>query len=169
MQETVTTVATTAFPWGLMLIFIAAALPAILGFVGSALGMSTAGQSGAGVAAEKPELFGKILLMQALPGSQGIYGLVVAFLVLNFSGVLGATEMVDVSVSTGLQYLIASLPLAISAIFSAVLQGKVAASGILTIAKDESLTAKAMVLAAMIETWAIFGILITFILLTSIK
>lgn len=155
------------FAWGLPLVFLAAALPAALGFVGSAIGMATAGKAASGVLAEKPELFGKLLLMQALSGSQGIYGLVVAFLVLNFSGVLGAETLPTIGGEVGLQYFFASLPLALSALLSAMMQGKVSAGGILTLAKDETMVGKAMILAAMIETWAIFGVLITFILLTS--
>lgn len=153
---------------GVILVFGGAAVSAILGFVGSAYGMERAGQAAAGVVAEKPDLFGKLLLLQALPGSQGIYGLVGAFLILNFSGVLGATEAVVIPTGVALQYFIAALPLGISCFMSAIYQGRVSASGITTIAKDETLTAKAMVLSAMIETWAIFGVLITFILLTSI-
>ncbi len=130
--------------------------------------MATAGKAAAGVVAEKPELFGKLLLMQALPGSQGIYGLVISFLVLQFSGVLGASALPEISTVNGMLYVFASLPLAMSALASAVLQGKVAANGILTIAKDETLVGKALLFAAMIETWAIFGFLITVILLLSI-
>ncbi len=154
--------------WGVAFVMLAAALPAILGFIGSALGMATAGKAAAGVVAEKPDLFGKLLLMQALPGSQGIYGLVISFLVLQFSGVLGASELPNVSNMSGVLYLLASLPLAISAIASAILQGKVAANGILSIAKDGTLVGKVLLFAAMIETWAIFGFLITVILLLSI-
>jgi len=153
--------------WGVPLVLLAAAIPAILGFIGSAIGMATAGKAAAGVVAEKPDLFGKLLLMQALPGSQGIYGLVAAFLVLNFAGILGAAELPAVSTGSGVQFLIASLPLAISAVASGALQGRVAASGILSIAKDDSLVGKALLFAAMVETWAIFGFLMTVILLQS--
>lgn len=152
---------------GMGLVFAGAVISAVFGFAGSAIGMGYAGQAGAGVASEKPELFGKILLMQALPGSQGIYGLVGAFLILNFSGVLGGGGEA-ISVATGLLYLMAGLPIGISGLFSGIFQGLVSASGISMIAKDESLTAKAMILSAMVETWAIFGVLISFILLTSI-
>ncbi|MDP2593676.1 MAG: V-type ATP synthase subunit K [bacterium] len=152
---------------GLALVFGGAALAALFGFIGSSLGMGYAGQAGAGVVGERPDLFGKVLLMQALPGSQGIYGLVGAFLILNFAGVLGG-EPTAISTFTGLQYLITSLPLGLAGLFSAMLQGKVSAAGIVMIAKDDTLTARAMVLAAMVETWAIFGFLISFILLTSI-
>ena len=154
--------------FGAGLVFAGAVISAIFGFAGSAIGMGYAGQAGAGVASEKPELFGKILLMQALPGSQGIYGLVGAFLILNFSGLLGGGGEEAISTAVGLQYLMAGIPIGIAGFFSGVFQGMVSASGISMIAKDDSLTAKAMILSAMVETWAIFGVLISFILLTSI-
>lgn len=153
---------------GTALVFAGAAISAIFGFAGSAIGMGYAGQAGAGVASEKPELFGKILLMQALPGSQGIYGLVGAFLILNFSGILGGSEAEAISTALGLQYLIVGIPIGIAGFFSGMFQGLVSASGISMIAKDEGLMSKAMILSAMVETWAIFGVLISFILLTSI-
>ena len=152
---------------GVGLVFAGAAISAALGFAGSAMGMGYAGQAGAGVTSERPELFGKVLLMQALPGSQGIYGLVGAFLILNFSGILGGGEVV-ISTATGLQYMMAGIPIGFAGLFSGMFQGMVSASGISMIAKDEALTAKAMILSAMVETWAIFGVLISFILLTSI-
>ncbi|NCN12069.1 V-type ATP synthase subunit K [Candidatus Kaiserbacteria bacterium] len=154
---------------GIVLVFIGAAITAILGFVGSVIGMGYAGQAAAGVVGEKPSLFGKMLLMQALPGSQGIYGLVGAFLILNFSGVLGNDGSLVIATSTGVMYLVAGLPIAISGLLSGIYQGIVAASGISLIAKDEANTGRAVTLAAMIETWAIFGVLISFILLISIN
>lgn len=153
---------------GLGLVFAAAAIAAALGSMGSAIGMGRAGQAASGVVSEKPDLFGKALLMQALPGSQGIYGLVGAFLILNFAGILGGELDGAITTATGLQYLFASLPIALTGLFSGIFQGLVSASGIVTIAKDENLTAKAMIFSAMVETWAIFGFLITFILLISI-
>ena len=154
--------------WGPVLVFLAAAISAVLGFVGSAFGMYFSGQSAAGVTSERPELFGKVLLMQALPGSQGIYGLVGAFLILNFAGLLGGEPTGVLTAMKGFQFMLAALPIGIAGIFSAIFQGLVAASGILVIAKDDTLTARAIVLAAMLETWAIFGLLIGFILLVTI-
>lgn len=154
---------------GVILVFIGATVCAVLGFFGSAIGMTYAGQAATGVATEKPELFGKLLLLQSLPGSQGIYGLVGAFLILNFSGILGAEVLPIISTEKGWYFLIAGLPLGLSCLFSGRYQGLVAASGIVMVSKDETLVSKAMIFAAMIETWAIFGVLLTFILLTSIK
>lgn len=153
---------------GIALVFVGAAITAVLGFAGSAIGMGFAGQAAAGVVGEKPNLFGKMLLMQALPGSQGIYGLVGAFLILSFSGVLGATEALNISTTVGMQYLFAGLPIGIAGLISGIYQGIVAASGISLIAKDESNMGRAIVLSVMVETWAIFGVLISFILLISI-
>ncbi len=150
-----------------ILVFVGASLAATLCFIGSALGMGYAGLSGAGVTSEKPELFGRVLLMQALPGSQGIYGLVVAFLILNFSGVLGG-DTSALTTAMGWQYVVAALPIAFAGLLSGIFQGLVSAAGITMIAKDEANTSKAMILSAMIETWAIFGVLISFILMNSI-
>lgn len=154
---------------GIILVFVGAAITAILGFVGSVIGMGLAGQAAAGVVGEKPNLFGKMLLMQALPGSQGIYGLVGAFLILNFSGVLGGEAGLVITEGVGWQYLVAGLPIAISGLLSGIYQGMVAAAGISLIAKDEANTGRAVTLSAMVETWAIFGVLISFILLISIN
>lgn len=153
---------------GVGLVFAGAAISSALGFSGSAIGMGHAGQAAAGVLSEKPQLFGKMLLMQALPGSQGIYGLVGAFLILNFSGVLGGAENLVIDTALGLQYLMAGIPIGVAGYFSGMFQGIVAASGISMIAKDESNMGRAIVLAVMVETWAIFGVLISFILLISI-
>ena len=153
---------------GIALVFAGAAITALLGFAGSAFGMGYAGQAAAGVVGEKPNLFGKLLLMQALPGSQGIYGLVGAFLILSFSGVLGGGIEGGISTAVGMQYLFAGLPIGIAGLVSGIYQGIVAASGVSLIAKDESNMGKAIVLSVMVETWAIFGVLISFILLISI-
>lgn len=153
---------------GVGLVFAGAALAAALGFSGSAIGMGHAGQAAAGVLGEKPHLFGKMLLMQALPGSQGIYGLVGAFLILNFAGILGGDGAVVIDTSLGLQYLMAGLPIGIAGFFSGMFQGIVAAAGVSMIAKDEANMGRAIVLSVMVETWAIFGVLISFILLISI-
>jgi V/A-type H+-transporting ATPase subunit K len=153
---------------GIALVFVGAAITSVLGFAGSAIGMGFAGQAAAGVVGEKPNLFGKMLLMQALPGSQGIYGLVGAFLILSFSGVLGGDASLAVDTATGMKYLFAGLPIGIAGLISGIYQGIVAASGISLIAKDESNMGRAIVLSVMVETWAIFGVLISFILLISI-
>lgn len=153
---------------GLGLVFAGAAISAALGFSGSAIGMGHAGRAAAGALSEKPALFGKMLLMQALPGSQGIYGLVGAFLILNFAGVLGGDPVTAIDVGIGWQYLMAGIPIGVAGFFSGMFQGIVSAAGIAMVSKDESSMGRAIVLSVMVETWAIFGVLISFILLISI-
>lgn len=145
-----------------------AAISVFLGGAGSAIGVGLAGQSGTGVISEKPELFGKILLIQALPGTQGIYGFLGGLLVLIQIGLLGGTA-VELSLSTAWQLFWACFPVAVTGLISGIYQGKVAAAGIQAIAKDASNVGKAVIMAAMVETYAVLGLLITVLLLFSIK
>jgi len=147
---------------GISLAFAGAGLSVILGGIGSILGMSIAGQASAGVATEKPETFGKVLIMTALPGSQGIYGFVGAFLILFKIGVFGG--IADISMATGWQILFASLPVALTCLISGIHQGKVAAAALNIIAKDPSKSGQALTLTVLVETYAILGLLITLFL-----
>ena len=68
-----------------------AAIAALFAGIGSAVGVGLAGQAAAGATSEKPDLFGKVLVLQLLPGTQGIYGLLIAFITLSRIGVMGGT------------------------------------------------------------------------------
>jgi len=136
---------------------------AVLGGIGSTLGVGAAGKAGAGVTAEKPEAFGKLLVLTALPGSQGIYGLIGAFLITVFF------DIANLTTSQGWQIFFASMPLAITALFSGIFQGKVAVAGAQIVAKNPAEGGKAIVLAAIVETFAILGLLATFLLFNNIK
>ncbi len=153
--------------FGAGLVFAGAAVAAVLGFIGSAIGMGLAGKAGSAVLSERPELFGRVILIQALPGSQGVYGLVGAFLILNFAGLMGGEGEEIISVAEGFQYLMVGMPIGLAGILSGIYQGSVSATGMSLIAQNESLTAQAIILSAMVETWAIFGLLMSFILLTA--
>jgi len=145
-----------------------AAISVFLGGAGSAVGVGLAGLSGAGVISEKPELFGKVLLIQALPGTQGIYGFLGGLLILIQIGLLGG-EAADISLSTAWQLFFAALPVAVTGLLSGIYQGKVAAAGLQAVAKDPQNVGKAVIMAAMVETYAVLGLLITVLLLFSIK
>jgi len=148
---------------GLSLAIAGAATAVILGGIGSSIGVSLAGQAGAGVTTEQPEKFGKVLVLEALPGTQGIYGFLVGFLVLLFTGVIG--EAKDISMQQGWQIFFACLPCAFACLSSGILQGKVTTAGMNMIAKDGSQMGKAMVLSAMVETYAVLGFLISALLI----
>jgi len=98
--------------YGLVLSIIGAALAAGLAGIGSAVGVSIAGRAGTGVLAEKPDLFGRVLVLQALPGTQGIYGFLLAVLILQKVGLLGGTA-IALDDWQGWAMLGASLPIAI--------------------------------------------------------
>jgi V/A-type H+/Na+-transporting ATPase subunit K len=150
--------------FGPALALFGAAIASSLGGVGSSIGVGLAGASGAGVTTEKPELFGKVLLLQALPGSQAIYGLVGFFLVFFFVGMENIKDTY-----TGLAILAACIPLGVTGLFSGMFQGKVSAAGMNILANNPGDLGKAIILSAIVETFAIFGFLVTFLALNAIK
>ena len=153
---------------GLPLAIAGAAVAVALGGMGSAIGMGLAGQAGAGVTTEQPEKFGKVLVLEALPGTQGIYGFLIGFLVLLFTGILTGDPK-PLTMVQGWALFFACVPCGLACLFSGIHQGKVTAAGMSMIAKDESQMGKAMVLSAMVETYAVLGFLISALLIFSIK
>lgn len=152
---------------GLYLALLGAALAAIGGGMGSAYGVGIAGQAAAGVVAEDPSKFGKVLILQLLPGTQGIYGLLVAFIALSNIGILG-TPVSGMSIETGLLYLGACLPIAIVGFFSGVHQGKVSVASIGLVAKKPDQSGKALIFPAMVETYAILALLVSILAVSGI-
>ena len=146
-----------------------AAIAAALSGSGSALGVGVAGQAAAGVVSEDPNKFGQVLLLQALPGTQGIYGLLIAFIILVKVGLLGGDGMVEVSVVQGASIFAASLPIGLVGLLSGIAQGKAAASGVMLVGKRPSELAKGMLFAAMVETYAVLALLISFLMINSIQ
>ncbi|MGM9936991.1 MAG: V-type ATP synthase subunit K [Candidatus Ornithomonoglobus sp.] len=146
---------------GIVFALAGAAMASLMGGIGSAIGVGKAGQAAAGVVTEDPSKFSKVLIMQLLPGTQGIYGLLVAFITLSQIGILGAP--VEISAAKGLLYLAACLPVAFVGLWSAISQGKAAASGIMMIAKKPDQMSKGMIFAAMVETYAILALLVSFL------
>lgn len=151
---------------GNFLAILGASLAALAG-IGSAMGVGIAGEAAAGVVSEDPDKFGQTLVLQALPGTQGIYGLLIAFIIMLKIGLLGGT-MVSITVQQGLYLLAASVPIGLVGIFSAIAQGKTAAAGIMMIAKRPEELAKGMVYAAMVETYAVLALLVSFLMINSI-
>lgn len=148
---------------GLALLGIALAVG--LSGVGSAVGVSKAGQAAAGVVAEDPDKFMKCLIMELLPATQGIYGFIVGFLgiiKLNaFGGFILADTGAFISVAGGVGILCACLPMAITGLMSGVYQGKVAVSAIGLVAKRPEESTKGILMVAMVETYALLGLLIS--------
>ncbi|MCL1940297.1 MAG: V-type ATP synthase subunit K [Synergistaceae bacterium] len=154
---------------GIALSLLGAALAAGLAGSGSAIGIGIAGESAAGVMTEDPGKFGLCLLLQALPGTQGIYGLMTAFLVLNKIGLLGGGEAAAVTWVQGLAIFAACLPIALAGWLSAIAQGKTSAASIQMIAKRPEETGKAVILPAMVETYAVLALLVSILMLMGIQ
>lgn len=153
---------------GLALAIFGAVLAVGLAGTGSALGVGIAGQAGSGVVTEDPEKFGKVLLLQALPGTQGIYGFLGAIMALQKIGLLGGA-VPEISVALGWTILFACLPIAIAGLTSGICQGKVSVAAMGIIAKRPGELGKGIILAALVETYAVLGLLTTILLLNGIK
>ncbi len=150
---------------GQILALLGAALAVSLAGIGSAIGVGIAGQAGAGVVAEDPDKFGQTLLLQALPGTQGIYGLLIGFIIMLNIGVLGGLK--DVTTTQGIMILVAALPIGIVGLLSAIHQGKAAVAGIHMIGKRDEL-GKAITYAVMVETYAVLALLASFLMVSGI-
>ncbi len=143
---------------GLIIALLGGALATLLPGIGSATGVSRAGDAAAGVVTEDPKKFSKVLILQLLPGTQGIYGLLTTFMLLAQIGILGGTTP---DLATGILYFIACMPITFVGYYSAIYQSKTAVSGIAIVAKKPDQQSKGMMLAAMVETYAIFAVLIS--------
>lgn len=152
---------------GLALAILGAALAIGLAGSGSAIGIGIAGEACAGVTTEDPKKFGKLILLQVLPGTQGIYGFLAAIWVMLKVNLLAGA--VDVSTEVGLQLMLASLPIAFVGLTSGIYQGKVSAAGAGIVAKRPEESGKAIVFSAMVETYAVLGLLITILLINGVK
>ncbi len=152
---------------GLVYALLGAAVAVFLAGAGSAIGVGIAGQAAAGVVTEDPSKFAKVLVIQLLPGTQGIYGLLVGFLTLSKIGLLGGGAA-DLTPQTGLLILAACLPVGIVGLISGRSQGQAAAASIGIVAKKPEQFGKAMLFPAMVETYAILALLISILAVTAI-
>lgn len=154
--------------FGLALAILGAVLAALMAGIGSAKGVGIVGEAAAGVISEDPSKFSKILILQLLPGTQGLYGLLTSVLVLSQIGVLGG-KPISLTISQGFMYLAACLPIALVGLFSAISQGRAAAAGVGIVAKKPDQNGKAITFAAMVETYAILALLISILAVNSLK
>ena len=153
--------------WGLALSLLGAALSIIGGGLGTVFGTLHVGSSGAGLVANKPKLFGLALVLSALPSSQGIYGFLGSILILQQTGFLAGAPA-DISIEQGTVLLIASLPVALLGLFSGNGQGKVCQSGLRIIANNSVNVGQAVILAVLMESMAVFGLLLTILIVNGV-
>lgn len=149
---------------GQVIAYIGAGLAAFLAGIGSAIGIGISGRAASGVLSEDPEKYGQLFILVVLPGTQGFYGFLGAFMVMLKVGVFGGAA-VTLTQAQGWMLLAACLPVAFAGLLSAIHQGKVCAAGIQMAAKRPEMAFKAgVVYAVMVETYAVLGLLVTIFL-----
>jgi V/A-type H+-transporting ATPase subunit K len=137
------------------------ALAVFLPGIGSAIGVGIVGEAAAGLTTEEPEKFGKALILELLPGTQGLYGFLTGLLMLN-------KIQVGMNLGEGMYLLMACLPIAFVGLYSAIAQAKTAAAGIAILAKKPEHMAKAIMFSVMVETYAILALMVSIILIVKV-
>ncbi len=146
--------------------YLGVALAVALAGIGSAVGVGIAAQASTGVMSVDPKKFGKLLLLSALPGTQGIYGFVIAFLLIQKIALFTGDNPLTMAI--GWKIFAAGLPIALAGLMSGIHQGKVCAGGAMMTAKQPDDSAKALILAVFVEFYAILGFLVSFLMLGQI-
>ena len=149
---------------GLALALFGSGLAVALSCIGSAKGTGIAGEAGTGLLSEDPSKSGKVMVLQLLPGTQGLYGLVVFFVAIMNMGLLDGSAM-NLSFVDGCRYFAACLPIGIGGLVTAVAQGKLAAGSVTLLAKNPDHWAKGMILCITVEFYAILSLLASMMML----
>ena len=150
----------TALSTGLT--FAGAALAVGMGCAGSAKGIGTAAQAAAGVLSEKPHLFGRMLVLLALPGTQGFYGFIMMMMIVT------KTDL-PTTINTGISLFFMGFGVGIALLMSAIWQGQASAAAIGLVARRESDFGRSLILPAMVETYAVVGLLAGILALNFIR
>jgi V/A-type H+-transporting ATPase subunit K len=141
---------------GPLWVFTGAVLVVVFGGLGSAIGIRISGSQAAGVLSEKPELFGKMFVMMALPGTQGFYSFVCGIMIVVLSGVLNKGTVI--SNAKGLALLTVGVCVGLVEWLSAILQGQSAAAAESMTARQPSSSGQAILIPALVETYAVIAL-----------
>jgi len=153
--------------YGLVFAFLGAALATGVAGAGSAIGVGTASEAGPGVVVDDPGKFGRLLVLQLLPGTNGLYGFIISIMVLSNIGVLGGEP--PESMAVGLMYLAACMSTAIGGYLSAVAQGRVCAAAVHIVAKRPMESSKAIVSASLTEFYALISFIVSLLMVMNVN
>jgi V/A-type H+/Na+-transporting ATPase subunit K len=148
------------------LLILGCALAIGIAGIGSAIGLALAGSSAVAVTAEKPELFSKCLILQVLPMTQSVYGLLTAILLMMGAGLLGGADATVTSLM-GVGAIWIGLTVGLTGT-SAINQGMVASSSISAVGRNPDIASKGIIFTVMPETIAIFGLLVGILLMVGL-
>lgn len=162
MEATEFIISLTKSDGGVFFAALGAAIAVFLSGMGSAVGIGIVGQAASGLIIEEPEKFGRSLVLQLLPGTQGLYGFVIGLLVLGKLDV--GMNMVE-----GLYIMAACLPIGFVGWISGIAQGKTAAAAISILARNEEQSTKGIIYAVMVETYALLAFVVSLILLNAVS
>lgn len=152
---------------GMVLALAGAGIAVTLACIGSAKGVGMASEAASAVVIDDPSKFAKLLILQLLPGTQGLYGFVVAVMIFLKIGVLGGSP--DISLTAGLLYFVAALPIGIGGYISAVAQARVAVTGMSIVAKKPAESSKAVISATLVEFYALISFISSFLMVMNIE
>jgi V/A-type H+-transporting ATPase subunit K len=148
------------------LVILGCALAIGIAGIGSAIGLALAGSSAVAVTAEKPELFSKCLILQVLPMTQSVYGLLTAILLMMGAGLLGGGSA-TVTPLMGMGAIWIGLAVGLTGT-SAINQGMVASSSISAVGRNPDVASRGIIYTVMPETIAIFGLLVGILLMVGL-
>lgn len=151
---------------GTAIAFLGAVLSVALACAGSGKGVGLVGEAASGVLSEDPGKFSQCLILEILPGTQGLYGLVIWFFAMMKMGFFSG-EIQVMSIEDGLGFFAACLAMGIGGLVTAIAQGRCAASAISLIAKRPEEMSKGIIMAIMVEFYAILCLLASFLMLNS--
>ncbi|MFA6471465.1 MAG: V-type ATP synthase subunit K [Candidatus Latescibacterota bacterium] len=144
-----------------------AMMAVMFGCIGSAIGIRIACSQAAGVLSEKPDLFGKLLVLMALPGTQGFYGFICAiFIALRIGLLTSADEAVKLAPPIGIALFFVGVGVGLVQLMSSINQGQTSAASINLVGKRPDEGGRAILFPALVETYAVVALLVG-ILMTS--
>ncbi len=128
--------------------------------IGSAIGVSRGGNATIAGLKKNPDIYGRAMLLCALPATQGIYGFAGFFLMLNK---LSGLEVL--SMSEGLAMCAAGIAVGLAGYFSATQQSSLVANGVNEMANGQDVFGRTMILGVFPELYAILAFAASFLAL----
>ena len=144
---------------GTVYAIIGAALAVIVSGIGSAIGVGRAGQASSALLSKQPDKFGTTMILQVMPSTQGLYGFVVAFMMLIKLNAFG--DMAQLTDAQGWIMFAYCMPIAIVGLVSAIMQGNVAIGCINLVGKQENQIGHAIPMLVLVEIFAIFAFIVS--------